>query len=60
MTSAAATRRDHSEALFATPSVVADRRADGSIVLKSTEPLRESARCVGDWLVVIHNHARAG
>jgi feruloyl-CoA synthase len=50
MTSAAATHRDPSEALFATPSVVADRRADGSIVLKSTVPLRESARCVGDWL----------
>lgn len=50
MTSAAATRRDPSEALFATPSVVADRQADGSIVLKSTVPLRESARCVGDWL----------
>ena len=38
------------DSLFATPSIVADRRADGSIVLKSTEPLRESARCVGDWL----------
>ncbi len=50
MTPTAASRRDHSEALFATPSIVADRRADGSIVLKSTLPLRESARCVGDWL----------
>ena len=50
MTSAAATSRDPSVALFATPSIVADRRADGSIVLKSTAPLRESARCVGDWL----------
>ncbi|SDO40191.1 feruloyl-CoA synthase [Afipia sp. GAS231] len=50
MTSAAATSRDQSETLFAPPSVVADRRADGSIVLKSTERLRESARCVGDWL----------
>ena len=49
MTSAAATSRDPL-ALFATPSIVADRRADGSIVLKSTAPLRESARCVGDWL----------
>src|SRR5258708_2653021 len=49
MTSAA-TSRDPSEALFATPSVVADRQADGSIVLKSTERLRDSARCVGDWL----------
>lgn len=50
MTSAAATHREPSEALFATPSVVADIRADGSIVLKSTERLGESARCVGDWL----------
>ena len=38
------------DSLFATPSIVADRRADGSILLKSTAPLRESARCVGDWL----------
>lgn len=50
MTPAAATHRAESEALFATPSVVADRRADGSIVLKSTEGLGESTRCVGDWL----------
>ena len=35
MTSAATISRDHSEALFATPAIVADRRADGSIVLKS-------------------------
>jgi feruloyl-CoA synthase len=45
-----ATRRDHPEALFAVPAITADRRADGSIILKSTTPLRESARCVGDWL----------
>ena len=50
MTSAAATHRDQSETLFAIPSVVADIRADGSIVLKSTERLGEGARCVGDWL----------
>jgi feruloyl-CoA synthase len=49
MTSLAA-RRDDPEALFAVPAIVADRRADGSIILKSTTPLRESARCVGDWL----------
>jgi feruloyl-CoA synthase len=36
--------------LFATPAIVADRRADGSIILKSTTPLRESVRCIGDWL----------
>jgi feruloyl-CoA synthase len=50
MTSAATVSRDQSEALFAAPSIVADRRADGSIVLKSLTPLRDSARCVGDWL----------
>jgi feruloyl-CoA synthase len=50
MTSAAAKGRDRSEALFATPAIMAEHRADGSIILKSTTPLRESARCVGDWL----------
>jgi feruloyl-CoA synthase len=29
---------------------MADRRADGSIVLKSMTPLQPSARCIGDWL----------
>jgi feruloyl-CoA synthase len=57
MTSAVATSRDPSEALFATPSVVAARRPDGSILLKSTERLRESARCVGDWLEHWARHA---
>src|SRR5882724_2994210 len=46
----AATRRDPAETLFAKPAISADRRADGSIILKSTTPLKESARCVGDWL----------
>jgi feruloyl-CoA synthase len=50
MTTAAAISRDDPANLFARPAVVADRRADGSIVLKSTMPLGESARCVGDWL----------
>ena len=50
MTAAAVISRDNPETLFATPAIVADRRADGSIILKSTEPLRPSARCVGDWL----------
>ena len=40
----------HSEPLFAVPSVVADRRPDGTIWLQSTMPLQASARCVGDWL----------
>ena len=46
----AAASRDPSETLFATPAIVADRRADGSILLKSTAPLQPAARCVGDWL----------
>ncbi|QPF88381.1 feruloyl-CoA synthase [Bradyrhizobium genosp. L] len=37
-------------ALFAAPAIVADRRSDGSILLRSATPLRASARCVGDWL----------
>ena len=43
MTSAADT-------LFATPAITVDRRADGSIIVKSTVPLQPGARCVGDWL----------
>ena len=49
MTSTAA----HLEAeapLFATPQIVADRHADGSIWVRSTVPLQPAARCVGDWL----------
>ncbi|MGV7212719.1 feruloyl-CoA synthase [Bradyrhizobium sp. UFLA05-112] len=48
MTMAAA--RDEASSLFATPKTVAEHRADGSIVLRSPEPLREAARCIGDWL----------
>ena len=36
--------------LFATPRTIAEQRADGSIVLRSPDPLRDGARCVGDWL----------
>jgi feruloyl-CoA synthase len=36
--------------LFATPRTVAEHRADGSILLRSPEHLRDGARCVGDWL----------
>jgi feruloyl-CoA synthase len=50
MTTAAGNGRDDLKTLFATPSIAADRRADGSILLRSTVPLGESARCVGDWL----------
>jgi feruloyl-CoA synthase len=37
-------------ALFATPRIAAERRADGAIVLRSEEPLGGHARCTGDWL----------
>src|SRR5690242_11917812 len=42
--------RGDASSLFATPRTVAEHRADGSIVLRSLEPLREGARCIGDWL----------
>ncbi|SDH63267.1 trans-feruloyl-CoA synthase [Bradyrhizobium sp. Rc2d] len=42
--------RGDAASLFATPNTVAEHRADGSIVLRSPEPLGESARCTGDWL----------
>jgi len=45
-----AARRDDPKILFATPEIVVARRADGSIILKSTAALQPSARCVGDWL----------
>ena len=48
MTTAAA--RGDASSLFAMPRTVAEHRADGSIVLRSSEPLRDSARCIGDWL----------
>ncbi|MET4204652.1 feruloyl-CoA synthase [Bradyrhizobium sp. LA6.12] len=47
MTTAA---RGDASSLFATPKTVAEHRPDGSIVLRSPEPLRDSARCIGDWL----------
>ncbi|MGD9836347.1 MAG: feruloyl-CoA synthase [Afipia sp.] len=50
MTTAAAHRQASAQALFATPNIIADRKADGSIWLKSATPLQPFARCVGDWL----------
>ena len=46
----AAALRGDASSLFATPRTVAEHRADGSIVLRSPEALRDSARCIGDWL----------
>jgi feruloyl-CoA synthase len=46
----AADLRAQAGTLFARPAIVADKRADGSIWLRSTTPLQQHARCVGDWL----------
>jgi feruloyl-CoA synthase len=46
----AASRRDVPETLFAAPAIAVERRADGSIWLKSMTPLQPAARCIGDWL----------
>ena len=46
----AAVRGDDPASLFATPAIVAERRADGSTVVRSTAPLKPAARCAGDWL----------
>jgi feruloyl-CoA synthase len=46
----AAASGDNFRSLFATPAIVADRRADGSILVRSTTPLQPGARCIGDWL----------
>ena len=35
---------------LATPNVSREDRADGSFVLRSTQPLQPFARCIGDWL----------
>ncbi|MHC2583267.1 hypothetical protein ACVI1J_004516 [Bradyrhizobium diazoefficiens] len=40
--------RGDASSLFAAPKTIAEHRADGSIVLRSPEPLRDSARCIGD------------
>jgi feruloyl-CoA synthase len=48
--SRAAPRGVNSDNLFATPAIAADRRADGSIVLRSTVAPRDGVRCIGDWL----------
>ncbi|MGY3693470.1 feruloyl-CoA synthase [Bradyrhizobium sp. USDA 3240] len=41
---------DDPQRLFATPAIIAVSREDGSILVRSTTPLKPSARCVGDWL----------
>ncbi|WOH85192.1 feruloyl-CoA synthase [Bradyrhizobium sp. BEA-2-5] len=46
----AAASGDNPSSLFATPAIVAISRDDGSILVHSTAPLKQGARCVGDWL----------
>ena len=36
--------------LFAPPRLIREERADGSVLLRSADPLRDSVRAVGDWL----------
>ena len=50
MTATAVHRQASAQALFASPDIIADRKPDGSIWLKSATPLQPFARCVGDWL----------
>ena len=38
-----AIRRDDPDSLFATPAIVAERRADGATLVRSTTPLRPAA-----------------
>ncbi len=46
----AAVRRDDPAGMFAAPAIVAERRADGSTIVRSTTALKPAARCIGDWL----------
>ena len=46
----AAVRRDNSVSLFAVPAIIAERRSDGSTIVRSTTPLKPAARSIGDWL----------
>ena len=45
----AAASGDNSSKLFATPAIVADHRADGSIVVRSTTPLQPAALGPAGW-----------
>jgi feruloyl-CoA synthase len=50
LTRASADVRDSIVSL-ATPRIEREERADGSFILRSSEPLAPYERCVGDWLV---------
>ena len=42
--------RLHSALRYAPARVTVEKRADGTMVVRSPEPLKPYARCVGDWL----------
>jgi feruloyl-CoA synthase len=42
--------RLHSRLRYAPAEVQVDKRADGTMLLRSPQPLKPYARCVGDWL----------
>src|SRR5262245_42718284 len=42
--------RLHSRLRYAPPEVRVEKRADGATILRSPQPLKSYARCVGDWL----------
>src|SRR5689334_1574945 len=42
--------RLHSSLRYAPPEVTVEKRADGTTVLRSPQPLKSYPRCVGDWL----------
>jgi feruloyl-CoA synthase len=46
------------EILFAPPSIDVEQRTDGTVILRSPQPLLPFARCVGEWLQ--HWAERAG
>src|SRR3990170_3005124 len=47
----------HSRLRFAPAAVNVEKRADGSQVLRSPQPLRPFGRAVGDWLLHWYEHA---
>jgi feruloyl-CoA synthase len=52
--------RLHSKLRFAPAAVDVERRRDGSMVLRSPQPLRPYERCVGEWLAKWARQAPGG
>ena len=49
--------RLHTRLRYAPAEVKVEKRADGTMVLRSPQALKPYARAVGDWLVYWHEHA---